>query len=177
MDTRGLPDPSHQYDGIAHASAQARERVIVDDRRLRQQGQSCLAHSASRNSIRNGDGSRRKVGDRSAGCTKTLCDGDGKVGLFTLTWTPEVESKDDVRFSAKWSATAILGMGTGDDPSTPNVDEAYVGQKCRLRAGCAYLGFQYINNSTSILSALAKNVLGMIGDNPWALYTNLTLRL
>jgi hypothetical protein len=97
--------------------------------------------------------------------------------LFTLTWTPEVESKDDVRFSAKWSATAILGMGTGDDPSTPNVDEAYVGQKCRLRAGCAYLGFQYINNSTSILSALAKNVLGMIGDNPWALYTNLTLRL
>lgn len=71
--------------------------------------------------------SRREAKEENAPCGNALhvCDGEGRVGLLTITHPFAVDKEG----KSKGNVTVTVGTGSGDDPSTPNEDEGYIGER------------------------------------------------
>jgi hypothetical protein len=133
--------------------------------------------------------SDRTVDTASTNCAARLCDGRGTVGLLTATWTPEVQTKDQVTFTAKRSVTLLLGAGSGDRATTASRDESYIGETAAFAPDAlflatfqsaidtvqrhpigvslsnkTYVGLQYTENTFSPLVWLAKRLGVDAGD-------------
>jgi len=70
--------------------------------------------------------SKRTAEEKNAPCGTALhvCDGKGDVGLLTVTRPMDIDEEGKVTRTATFS----LGIGSGDDPRTLDIDEGYIGE-------------------------------------------------